>query len=173
MAEIPPLVVKGMYDGTDLQAGLQTAEGDIEALADATDVAATQMRDSLSDVGDSVDMSASVADVDNAGRSMKETGTEVGAEFSENLGEAFRSGDYKALIFESLTSLGPALGPLGIGVGVGAALMLNIVKGVETKRQEMLTSIQSLFDSIEVQKFSNFCYSFSTQTIDNPRFPGM
>lgn len=52
-------------------------------------------------------------------------GAEVADEFSENFGEAIRSGNPTDALLETFTSLGPALGALGLGAALVTGLVNN------------------------------------------------
>lgn len=75
--------------------------------------------------------------VDEGGSKVKDAGSEIGAEFSENIGEGMRSGDYTAVGFETATSLTSALGPIGLGIGLGAAIVGGLVTGAKQRAQDL------------------------------------
>ena len=100
------------------------------------------------DMSNDFDRAGSEIDSDTGFRGkMGETGSEVGAEFSENIGEAFRGGDFKDTILETFTSLGPALGVAGIAVGAGAAIVNGIISGAEERK----AALQEQLDELVVQ----------------------
>jgi hypothetical protein len=80
-------------------------------------------------------------EADEAGRGVKGrlrgTGSEIGAEFSENIGEGFRSGDFKGVVLETFTSLGPALGVAGLALGAGAAIISSMIQGAEEQAEKL------------------------------------
>lgn len=80
-------------------------------------------------------------EADEAGRGvrgrLRGTGTEIGAEFSENIGEGFRSGDFKGVVLETFTSLGPALGVAGLALGAGAAIISSMIAGAEAQAEKL------------------------------------
>lgn len=125
------------------------AQRELEDLADESERTARRIDDSFDRVKRSADSS-----LDDLGSSTKgkarEAGAEVGAEFTENMGEAFRSGDIGGLVTESLTSLAPALGAAGIGIGIGAALISNMVAGIKEQKQKLTEATQRVVDNIDI-----------------------
>lgn len=138
---------------------------ELDNLADAADTTARRMDDSFDRVRDS-----SKRNLDKVGEEgsshAKAAGQEIGAEFAENIGEAFRSGDVGALVTESLTSLGPALGVVGIGIGLGAALITNAVKGIQKNKQLLTEATQRVIDNIDVD-MSTFAAKFDVSKFLN------
>lgn len=134
--------------------------------ADGADAAADRMertfRDTFDRVNDSADDGMTRVrqtvddDLDGVARGgkAKEVGGEIGAEMTENIGEAFRSGDIGGSLFETLTSLAPALGPLGIGIGIGAAVIVNVIKGMDDGAEKLQAAVTAMFDAVEVDASS-------------------
>lgn len=80
--------------------------------------------------------------VDEGGSRIKDTGSEVGSEFAENIGEGMRSGDYVGVMTETATSLTAALGPIGLGIGLGAAIIGGMVSGARARAEELRAATQ-------------------------------
>lgn len=138
---------------------------ELDDLADAADATARRMDDSFDRVSRSV--GTSLDDTGRVGESRaKAAGGEIGAELAENMGEAFRSGDVTSLVTESLTSLAPALGAAGIGIGIGTALVANMIKGTKAAAEKLQAATQAVVDNIDVD-LSTFAAKFDIQQFLN------
>lgn len=121
---------------------------DLERTVDDTaDKVARDWRDmanaaerSARDMGDAARKGAT----DTKGR-LNSTAGEIGSEFSENIGEAFRNGDLKGTLLETFTSLGPALGGAGILIGAGAAIINGMISGVEERASELRQAVKDAY----------------------------
>ena len=149
-------------DLRDTARAADRAAGDIERdLEDAADDAGRAFRDFADDVDDALDRVRRDADrtgddvgddlADGLSRSKSRVGAvgaEVGDELVENLGEAVRSGNPADLVLETFTSLGPALGALGIGAAVVAGIANSFVQKANEQRERITSAAASLFDGV-------------------------
>lgn len=139
----------------------RAADGIERSWEDAADDSARAFRTFADDVDDAFDRvrrdadkaGADVADDLSDGLSARKgrvgaVGAEVGDELVENLGEAVRSGNPADLVLESFTSLGPALGALGIGAAVVTGLVSSFINKAQEERQRLVDAASSLFDSV-------------------------
>jgi hypothetical protein len=76
-------------------------------------------------------------------------GAEVGEEFSQNFGEAVRSGNPLGAVFETATSLGPALGLAGLAAAAGAGIVSAVVSGIKANEQRIKDAGASLYDAMQ------------------------
>jgi len=133
--------------------GTKEAQAALDAFGDSlTDVArdgakaGERLETSFRDAAQAVNRSSDQMKA-QAGTSFRDIGTEAGAEFSQNFGEAIRSGNPADAIVETVTSLGGALGGVGLvlagAFGIGAAIAGEIEKAKERVR----TASNGLFDA--------------------------
>lgn len=147
------------------------AVDELDDLGDASEQTARKMDQSFDRIKRSSD--DNLDDLGSSGKvKAREAGNEVGAEFAENMGEAFRSGDVGALITESLTSLAPALGAAGIGLGIGVALVTNMIKGTKERAAKLSEAVQNVVDNIEVD-WTTFAAKFDAASFLNDSIAGL
>lgn len=159
MADTKQIEVQALWDGTKFEAGTREAEASMEALADSVEASSEAIQDSLDRMDDGINstlgtggtFSKSVDDVEASGSRMSDVGGEVGAEFSENLSEGFQSGDFVGVALETFASLTAAIGPLGIGFGVGALIVNNMIQGAKDRRAAFVESVSSIFSELEIR----------------------
>lgn len=121
-----------------------TAAREVDKFGDDVDKTAKQLDDAFDRIRASSKrgMDDVGKNVDDGGSRIKEAGSEVGSEFAENIGEGMRSGDYTAVGFETATSLTSALGPVGLGIGLGAAIVGGLVSGAKQRAQDLRDATQ-------------------------------
>lgn len=167
MATVPPIEAKVMWDGTEFKAGTLEAESDVERMADAVDLAADQMRASLSSIDDGVSntfgpsgsFDTAAGDIESTGGArMAEAGSEVASEFGSNLAEGIASGDTSATVIDSVTGLGATIASAGgvlaftgIGALIGGALVSGIVNKAKASAQAITDSVNTAFEAIEIK----------------------
>jgi hypothetical protein len=130
-------------------------------LVDAADDGSDAFRKFARDVDDSLDRVR--RDADRTGEQVSDdlsdglsrgkgrvgaVGSEVADEFTENFGEAIRSGNPADAVLETFTSLGPALGVLGIGAAVAAGIVNQFVRKADEQRARITGAAASLFDDV-------------------------
>lgn len=139
----------------------RTADDVERNLEDAADDSARAFRDFANDVDDALDRVRRDADRtgDEASRDLADglskgrgrvgaVGAEIGDEVVENLGEAVRSGNPADLVLETFTSLGPALGALGIGAALVTGIVKSFIDKANEQRQRITDAAASLFDDV-------------------------
>jgi len=144
-------VARFLADVTGYQ--LDKAERDTENLERTVDDTADKVARDWRDMANASERAA--RDMGDAARKggddvkgkLRGTGSEIGAEFSENIGEAFRGGDLRDTFLETLTSLGPALGGVGLALGAGAALINGMIQGVEEEAANLRQSVKDAYTS--------------------------
>jgi hypothetical protein len=122
--------------------GMETATRDVERDLGRLDAAYDKAGRSAKDWSRDTDRAAK-----DAGDGIRNTGREVGAEFAENVGEAFRSGDLAGTLTETLTSLAPALGAVGIGVGIGGAIIGGAIGAIQKRNADVKAAAVQSFDA--------------------------
>lgn len=137
------IVIPLSADPRKLIRGLKLSQDEFESLQDElrdVERAGDRMEDALEDNFRDTARAAERYGRDTADEFGNETskiggiGAEVADEFSENFGEAIRSGNPADLVLETFTSLGPALGALGLGAAVVAGIVKEVVEsGAEAK----------------------------------------
>jgi ABC-type transporter Mla subunit MlaD len=130
-----------------------------------------QAEDALEDFGDSLDQVARDGDkaAEKLERSFKDTaravnnvgddvrrnsnlgsvGAEIGEEFSQNFGEAVRSGNPAEAITETFTSLGPAFGVAGLAVAAGAGIVNGVIQGIQQAKDRLKDAGNELYRALE------------------------
>lgn len=147
--------IQALWDNTKIKLGSNEAEAAIKSLADEFDTTTDQIRSDLNSLDSalSTDLTGSfkrtASDVEAEGGKLKATGREIGGEFAENIGEAFRSGDVGGAITETFTSLGPALGLAGVAIGAGAAVVTGLVKGMQAEREKIRQAGIAAFEAFQ------------------------
>lgn len=144
-------VARFLADVTGYQ--LDKAERDTENLERTVDDTADKVARDWRDMANASERAA--RDMGDAARKggddvkgkLRGTGSEIGAEFSENIGEAFRGGDLRDTFLETLTSLGPALGGVGLALGAGAALINGMIQGVEQEAEKLRQATKDAYTS--------------------------
>lgn len=134
------------YDLADVGDAFESVEGDADEAfrrieRDFDDAVDAMQRDASTGgarVGDNL------SDGIRRGR-VGEVGDEVAEEFTQNFGEAIRSGNPADAILETFTSLGPALGALGLGSAVVAGIIKGIVDRGAEAQQATLDMANDLF----------------------------
>lgn len=123
-------------DVREFLTGTRKAEQGLDDFADALDQtardgdkAAEKLERSFKDAARSINQTGDKIKSDSKS-TYREIGTEAGAEFSQNFGEGIRSGNPTDAIVETVTSLGGALGGVGLvlagAFGIGAAIAKEI-----------------------------------------------
>jgi hypothetical protein len=135
MASYRDFVVRWLLEKTSFETDAKSVGDSLDAVkleADAAERAIDNLDDSnLSGLRSEIDRTE--AELRN-GR-IQDAGREVGSEFAENIGEGLRSGDYAGVALETATSLTAALGPVGLGIGLGAAIVNGIISGMEEEQR--------------------------------------
>lgn len=146
--------VAGFLRGTkDAEKALDDVDHSLDDLARGGEQAAKKIEQSFSDSFHELRVDADKAghDVGNElhrNARAKEVGSEVGSEFAQNFGEGIRGGNIGGSVFETLTSLAPALGALGIGVAVGAGFVNQIIQGANEKKAQITAMASDLFTTL-------------------------
>lgn len=126
-------------------AGLHDAEQDLRDMDRAFDKSSTTASGWARDVDRA---GTDAADGLSGSRArFGEVGGEIGAEFTENIGEAFRSGDYAGALTETFTSLAPALGAIGLGVGAAIGIGKGILDSVNADKERVKQAGRELFEA--------------------------
>jgi hypothetical protein len=141
---------------------------ELDALADAADTTARRMDSSFDRVRDSSKRNLDHV-ADDAHPRAAAAGQEIGAELNENIGEALRSGDIGAFLTDSLTSLAPALGAIGVGVGLGAAFVGGVIKDIQHQQQALQRATQAVFDNLTLD-FTSLFVKFDEAAFANQKF---
>lgn len=122
----------------------------LDSVAKDGDRAAEKLERSFSDTARAVNRATD--DLDNVKGKAGAVGSEVGQEFSQNFGEAVRSGDPFGAILETGTSLGPAFGAAGVALaaafGIGKAIADDITAQAERLREAGRTAWEALRDGM-------------------------
>lgn len=131
-----------------------------------------QAEDALDDFGDSLTQVARDGDqaADKLERSFKDTaravnqvgdnvraegskigtvGSEIGEEFSQNFGEAVRSGNPAEAITETFTSLGPAFGIAGLAVAAGAGIVNGVLQGIADAKERLRKAGLDMYEALQ------------------------
>lgn len=140
--------VRGFTQGTDDMAdALHDVARDEERLADAGEDSARRLARAYDRAADSIvrDQRRAQKDVRDG---FADTSREVGDEFAENVGEAFRNGDYVGALQETFTSLTPALGAVGLGVGAAIGVGAGLVKDILDRQQAIKDAASQLFQAM-------------------------
>jgi hypothetical protein len=137
----------GRDSARDLERGFESSGDDIERVFSDIERDAEQALDDIERKASSTDIAAEIGKSNRRGK-MAEVGAELGDELSENLGEGFRSGDMASVVTESLTSLAPALGVVGIAIGGIAGLAGGIIRGTQQATENITNAASSLFGQI-------------------------
>lgn len=151
------------FNTRQVEAELQDVDDAFKDSSRAADRWSRDVRDAADDAADGIRREKGT---------FGDVGREVGDEFSENIGEAFRSGDYVGALTETFTSLGPSLGKLGLGIGaaigVGAAIVANIKAEQEQIRQMGRGIFQALQDGYmeQAEKENLLTEAFGTEDVD-------
>jgi hypothetical protein len=150
--------VKADLDATTFQSGATQAEAAMEGLATTTQTAAADIDTALAtDVPASVD--AAAVGLTTKSTKFKAVGTELGTTLAQGIGSGASGPEAVSGTVSSLSGLlaTVATSPAGIvgaaGVGLGVALVTNLIKGMQEaadkRRAEFVGSVNSMFDSIE------------------------
>jgi hypothetical protein len=151
-------------DGTTAAERLDRAFADVDFKIAALEAeqAATKIEGSFKDAARAVGVSTDKIKADSKS-SFKTVGAEAGQEFSQNFGEAIRSGNPAEAIVETVTSLSGALGGVGLALagafGIGAAIVSEIEKQ-NTRVREAATGLfnaarQGAIDAAAKEDFVN------------------
>lgn len=160
------VAVRALWDGTQLESGTTTAATSVDKLADAVDSSSADVTSSLQAMGTAAETefnqtlpaavdTGAVAITTRAGK-FKAVGSELGTSVAEGVGSGMSAGEAVANVGTSLTGLLAPLATTGagviaaIGIGAGAALVTNIIKGVEERRKAAVEAFNELFSEIEV-----------------------
>lgn len=160
------IAVRALWDGTQLESGTTTAAASVDKLADAVDSSSADVTSSLQAMGTAAETefnqtlptaadTSAVSLTTKAGK-FKAVGTELGETVAQGVGSGMTGAEQLANVGTSLTSLLAPLATTGagaiaaIGLGAGAALITNLIKGVNERKQEFIDDINSAFESIEV-----------------------
>ena len=160
------VAVRALWDGTQLEAGTTTAAASVDKLADAVDSSSADVTSSLQAMGTAAETefnqtlpaaadTSAVSLTTKAGK-FKAVGTELGETVAQGVGSGMTGAEQLANIGTSLTSLLAPFAATGagaiaaIGLGAGAALITNLIKGVQQNRQDFVDEVNEAFDSVEV-----------------------
>lgn len=140
--------VKGFLNGTqDMEEALRDVARDEERVADVGEESARRLARAYDRAADSITRDQRRAQKD-VREGFADTSREVGDEFAENVGEAFRSGDYLGAIQETFTSLTPALGAVGLGIGAAIGVGAGIVANINESREKVKAAASDLFEAM-------------------------
>lgn len=130
-----------------------------------TDFSTRQIVDELDDIDDGYqraetasgqwsdsarrDADAAAAGVEAGAGKIAPIGQEVGSEFSQNIGESIRAGNPLEAVFETATSLGPALGLAGIAVAAGAGVANGILQGIQDHKDRIAAGGAAAFTAFQ------------------------
>jgi hypothetical protein len=110
------------------------------------------LEDNFRDVARAADRAGrDVADgLDGGIRTSKagDIGQEVAGEFTESFGEAMRSGNPADAVLDTFTSLGPALGALGIGAAVAAGIVNQFVQAAKERAEQVRSAAAGLYAGV-------------------------
>lgn len=133
--------------GDDLDRAADEGSRAFRAFADDVDDALDRVRRDADRTGESAGSDLSDGLSRGKGR-VGDVGGEIADEFTENFGEAIRSGNPADAVLETFTSLGPALGVLGIGAAVAAGIVNQFVQRAAEQKARVTEAAASLFDSV-------------------------
>lgn len=169
---VPKVEVDLMWDNTALKQGTIEAEADINRLADAVDSASADMQSSLSTVATTADAELGTAlpqAADNAAVGLttkaskfKAVGTELGQTLAQGVGSGLSGPEAAANLGTSVSGLLAPLAATGagavaaIGLGLGGALIGNMIKAANDRREEFVDAVVAGFQEIEVKAKSTF-----------------
>lgn len=130
-----------------VERSLEGMEDDLEEVEDVGDRLERALKDNFDDIARDADRAGrDVADnFDGKAGRVGDIGGEIADEFTENFGEAIRGGDPAGLVLETFTSLGPALGGLGIGAAVVAGMVKSFVDAAAEQRARVTEASKALF----------------------------
>ena len=150
-------------DGKDVGRVIERSMQDVER---ATDDTADNLQDEFRDAFDKVERDARRSGRDigdklddglrGSGAKGKagEFASEIGQEFTQNIGETIGSAGGKVSVANGVDALLgtaggilPLLGPLGAGLGVGALLVKSIIDGVNANAQALADRMKELTDN--------------------------
>lgn len=169
---VPPVEVRALYDGSAVQAGTAGNVADINAMASAVDAASADMTSSLTTVAASADTELGTnipASADRAAVGLttkaskfKAVGTELGQTLAQGVGSGLSGPEAVANLGTSVSGLLAPLAATGagavaaIGLGLGGALIGNMIKSANERRQEFVDAVVAGFQQIEVKASSTF-----------------
>lgn len=133
--------------GDDLDRAADEGSRAFRAFADDVDDALDRVRRDADRTGQQAGDDLSDGLSRGKGR-VGDVGGEIADEFTENFGEAIRSGNPADAILETFTSLGPALGVLGIGAAVAAGIVNQFVQKAAEQKARVADAAASLFDTV-------------------------
>lgn len=162
---VPPVEVRGTWEGTDLTTGVLGAKADLEALGDAAGTAATDINTSLSSVSDQAtttfgtDLPASTDaaafDLTTKATKFKAVGTELGTQVAQGVASGVDPATSAVDVGTSLTGLLAASAKTGVGaaalvgIGLGVALVKNMMKAAEEEAQALRDTVNALLGAVE------------------------
>jgi methyl-accepting chemotaxis protein len=88
-------------------------------------------------------------DVRTQGTKVSDVGSEIGQEFSQNFGEAVRSGNPAEAITETFTSLGPAFGVAGLAVAAGAGIVNGVIQGIAEAKARLAKAGLDMYEALQ------------------------
>jgi hypothetical protein len=150
------------FNTRQVEAELSDVDDAFRDSSRAADRWSRDVRDAADDAADGIRKDGRFADV----------GREVGDEFSENIGEAFRSGDYVGALTETFTSLGPSLGKIGLGIGAAIGVGAAIVANIKAREEEIRQMGRTIFDALQdgymeqAEKENLLTEAFGTDDLD-------
>lgn len=169
MASSKPLDIVARFRSVTTDFNTRQVEAELSDVDDAfrdssraADRWSRDVRDAADDAADGIRRDGRFADV----------GREVGDEFSENIGEAFRSGDYVGALTETFTSLGPSLGKIGLGIGAAIGVGAAIVANIQARQEEIRQMGRTIFDALQdgymeqAEKENLLTEAFGTDDLD-------
>lgn len=147
MASLRPLDIVARFtaETRDFERATRDMDGDLRTLDRAYDRSAQSSKDWSRTVDRSADDAAD--GLTHAKARFGEAGSEVGAEFAENVGEAFRSGDYVGALAETFTSLTPALGAIGLAVGAAVGIGKGVLDSMNADRERIKQAGRDMFEA--------------------------
>lgn len=168
MADDWTIAVKALWDGTSLETGSAEAAASLDKLGTAVETTSTDVTSSLAKMGTAAEtefgttlpnavdtaIDGPVGLTTKAGK-FKAVGTELGQTVAQGVGSGLSATESVANIGTSLTGLLAPLAATGagaiaaIGIGAGAALVTNIIKGVDERRKAAVDAFNELFSEIE------------------------
>lgn len=121
---------------------------DLTQVARDGDRAGEKLEQSFKDVADVVNRTGD--EVASAGKAkIGGAGAEIGQEFSQNFGEAVRSGNPAGAILETVTSLGPAFGLAGIALAAGAGIANSVIQGIKDAEERLRKAGSDMWEALQ------------------------
>jgi hypothetical protein len=169
---VPKVEVDVMWNDDALKAGTTEAAAALEGLESSVNSSSTAMKTDLASVGTTAETELgttvpAAADTAAVGLTTKASkfkavGTELGQTLAQGIGSGVSGPEQVANLGTSVAGLAAPLAATGvgaiaaIGLGLGGALISNMIKAANERKAEFVEEVVSGFTAIEVKARSTF-----------------